>query len=398
MTFRSFDPAVLRHVPYERRVGGAAERILTRDDFARAVDEITAWPGYEATPLHRLGGLAEELGVAGLFYKDEGARFGLGSFKALGGSYAALRVLGRELTRRLGTEISLSDIRKGKYAAEVAEITLVSATDGNHGRSLAWGCQWFGAPCRIYVHAEVSDRRVESMRELGATVIRIAGDYDESVLLSRRDAEENGWFVVSDTSWEGYTDPPKDVMAGYGVMTREICAAMAEPPTHVFLQCGVGGLAASVAAYLRQTWRDRSPRLVIVEPDLAPCLFESARAGEATSVRVDRETVMAGLSCGAPSAIAWAILDEEASDFLTIPDAVIGPTMRRLERPIGHDPVIRAGESGVAGLAAAILACRSERMRHALDLDERSSILTIGSEGITDPVIHRQMMLEAANA
>ena len=200
----------------------------------------------------------------------------MGSFKALGGSYAALRVLQRELGKQLGQEVSLEEIRQGAHKEACAGITLVSATDGNHGRSLAWGCQRFGAPCRIYIHAEVSEGRAVAMRELGGEVIRIEGDYDESVLLAKKEAEENGWFVVSDTSWEGYTEPPRDVMAGYSVMTREACEALEQAPTHVFLQGGVGGLAASVAAGLRQYYGENSPRVVIVEPELAACLFDSA--------------------------------------------------------------------------------------------------------------------------
>ena len=239
------------------------------------------WDSYAPTPLVSLKTLAKQIGVGEVLYKHEGPRFGLGSFKALGGAYAALRVLQREISKRLGTEVSLSDIRRGKYSDEVAKITLVSATDGNHGRSLAWGCQRFGAPCRIYIHAEVSEGRAEAMRDLGADVIRIAGDYDESVVLAKSEAHENGWFVVSDTSWPGYSLPPRDVMAGYGVMTREICEALDQAPTHVFLQGGVGGLAAGVAAALRQYWGESSPRVIIVEPELAACLFESAKAGAA---------------------------------------------------------------------------------------------------------------------
>eukprot|EP00903_Cladosiphon_okamuranus_P001673 g1671.t1 len=328
-----------------RRVGDAAQRILTKDAFDRACAEIMAWPGYDRTPLHALGSLAAAIGVGEVFYKHEGARFGLGSFKALGGAFAAQRVLQREVSRRKGWTVSLTDIRGGRFATDCAEITLVSATDGNHGRSLAWGCKRFGAPCRIYIHAEVSEGRAEAMRALGADVIRIKGDYDASVELAKQEAAENGWFVVSDTSWPGYSEPPLDVMSGYGVMTREICADLKTPPSHVFLQGGVGGLAAGVAAGLRQYWGEKAPRVVIVEPDRAACLFESAKTGQPTTVAIEEETIMAGLSCGEPSELAWEILAEEASDFLTLPDVLIAPTVRLLARPLGDDPVIEAGET-----------------------------------------------------
>ena len=271
------------------------------------------------------------------------------------------------------------------------------ATDGNHGRSLAWGCQRFGAPCRIYIHAEVSEGRAEAMRALGAEVIRIAGDYDDSVDLAKTEAEANNWFVVSDTSWPGYSMPPRDVMAGYGVMVQEICEALNDAPSHVVLQGGVGGLAAGVVAGLRQYWGDASPRVVIVEPELAACLFESAKTGKATNVTIERETLMAGLSCGEPSEMAWEILAEEASDFLTIPEALVAPSVRLLARPLGGDPAIEAGESAVAGLAALIASRQDAALSEKLGLDSTSRVLLIGSEGVTDPAIF-EMIMEGRDA
>jgi diaminopropionate ammonia-lyase len=384
--------AKLGHVAATKRDGDAVERVLSRQDFATSRAEITQWEGYEPTPLVSLKALANEIGVGEVLYKDEGPRFGLGSFKALGGSYAALRVLQRQISAKLGQEVSLEDIRIGKYKAEAAGITLVSATDGNHGRSLAWGCQRFGAPCRIYIHAEVSEGRAEAMRELGAEVIRITGDYDESVILAKQEAEENGWFVVSDTSWEGYSEPPRDVMAGYGVMTQEICDSLDKAPTHVFLQGGVGGLAAGVVAGLRQHWGAEGPRVVIVEPELAACLFESGRNGKATNFAIQTETLMAGLSCGEPSGMAWEILAEEASDFLTIPESLVAPAVRLLARPLSGDPAIEAGESAIAGMAALIAARQDADLSQKLGLDQSSRVLLIGSEGVTDPAIFAQIM------
>jgi diaminopropionate ammonia-lyase len=384
--------AKLGHVAARMREGDAVERVLSRQDFTTSRAEITQWDGYAPTPLVSLSVLAEKIGVSDVLYKDEGPRFGLGSFKALGGSYAALRVLQRQIAANLGQEVSLEAIRTGKVADLAAQITLVSATDGNHGRSLAWGCQRFGAPCRIYIHAEVSDGRAEAMRDLGAEVIRIEGDYDASVVLAKKEAEENGWFVVSDTSWEGYSEPPRDVMAGYGVMTSEICESLDQPPTHVFLQGGVGGLAAGVVAGLRQHWGKQGPRVVIVEPELAACLFESGRSGVATTFAVQTETLMAGLSCGEPSGMAWEILAEEAADFLTIPDKLVAPCVRLLARPFAGDTAIEAGESAIAGLAALIAARQDAALSAKLGLDAQSRVLLIGSEGVTDPAIFAQIM------
>ncbi|MEP4928412.1 MAG: diaminopropionate ammonia-lyase [Hyphomicrobiales bacterium] len=384
--------AQLGHVPANRKSGDAAYRVLTESEFAIARAEITAWDGYAETPLASLGALASAINVGEILYKDEGSRFGLGSFKALGGAYAAVRVLQRVISERLGQEVSLADVRGGKHAAECAAITLVSATDGNHGRSLAWGCKRFGVPCRIYIHAEVSQGRADAMQDLGAHVIRIEGDYDASVALAKQEAEENGWFVVSDTSWPGYSLPPRDVMAGYGVMTQEICEALAQAPSHVFLQGGVGGLAAGVAAGLRQFYGDASPRVVIVEPDLAACLFESGKSGNATNVKIDEETLMAGLSCGEPSPLAWEILEEEASDFLTIPERLVAPCVRLLAAPLDGDPTIEAGESAIAGLAALIVARKDSVLSNTLGLDANSRVLLIGSEGVTDRAIFKMIM------
>ncbi len=386
---------VISHQPGSPNFGPAAHNILTNSTFEKAADEITRWTGYKPTPLYALHTLAEELHVGEVLYKHEGPRFELGSFKALGGAYAGLRVLQREVSRISGQDVELENIRAGQWADVVCGITLVSATDGNHGRSLAWGCQRFGAPCRIYIHAEVSESRAEAMRKCGAEVIRTDGDYDATVDLCRSEAEANGWFVVSDTSWPGYTEPPRDVMAGYGVMVCEIFEQLEDAPTHVFLQGGVGGLAAAVAASLRQFWGPKSPRVCLVEPDLAPCLFESARQGQLTNVKIGEETIMAGLSCGVPSPMAWEILSSEASDFLIISDDLIPPAVRRLARPAGSDPVIEAGESGVAGLAALIEASKDPELRATLELNEYSRVLLIGSEGITDPDIYARIMASA---
>ena len=390
--FNTFELPVLSHNHFLRHSGTASEDIITRDSFEAAIAEITTWEGYKPTPFHHLKALATELNIDNVFYKDEGPRFGLGSFKALGGAYAAERILQRELTKRLGTPVQLADIRNGLYLSEARQITLVSATDGNHGRSLAWGAQRFGAACNIYIHKGVSEGREEAMRQLGANVIRIDGDYDASVHLARNEAELNGWFVISDTSWEGYEDPPLDVMAGYGVMAKEITNHIKTPPTHAFLQGGVGGLAASVCSALRQHWGQNSPRIIIVEPSHAACLFESAIADEMTSIKITEETIMAGLSCGEPSPLAWKILREEASDFIQISDELGAPAMRLLANPLGQDPSIEGGESAVAGLASTISIARNPILRESFGFDKNSKILIIGSEGVTDKVLYEKIM------
>jgi diaminopropionate ammonia-lyase len=210
--------------------------------------------------------------------------------------------------------------------------------------------------------------------------------------MAHGEAETNNWFVVSDTTWPGYSEPPRDVMLGYGVMTKEINDKLNHPPTHIFLQSACGGFAASVASALRQYWGYQTPRVVIVESELAPCLYESAKANEVKRVSIKEETIMAGLSCGEPSEMAWQILSEEASDFLTIPDNIVAPTVRVLTRPNGDDPVIESGESAVAGLAVLICASKQLDLKAKLGLDENSRVLLIGSEGVTDRDIFNTIM------
>ena len=392
-----FENAILGHVSGKPFSHKAVQEWLPTVDFVTAIEEITQWEGYTPTPLFNLQELAASLALDKLMYKDEGLRFGLGSFKALGGSYAALRVLQRQISNLLDRKVSLRDIRLGKYSREAAEITMVSATDGNHGRSLAWGCQRFGVPCKIYIHAKVSEERSSAMRNFGAEVIRINGTYDDSVEFARIAADKNKWIVVSDTSWPGYFEPPRDVMLGYGVLTCEINEKLTRAPTHIFLQSACGGFAASVASALRHFWGDQIPRVVIVESELAACLFECAKANNLTSVRIKEETIMAGLSCREPSDMAWEVLSEEASDFITIPDNIVPPTVRLLACPEGNDPVIKAGESAVAGLAVLVCASKQPGLREKLGLDKNSRVLLIGTEGVTDTEIFNQIIKGGKN-
>ena len=362
----------------QRPVSTAAENdvnsLFLKSDLENSLASISSWPNYHPTPLRSLDGLARELGVGDIRYKDEGSRFGLGSFKALGGAYAVKCLLENSSSGR-------------------ETITVASATDGNHGLSVAWGAKTQGCQCVIYIHSEVSKGREQALESQGARVIRVAGNYDDSVRLCHSDAQENGWTVVSDTSSDQAGDAvAKTVMAGYSVMVAEIVEQIADRlPTHVFIQGGVGGLAATVCEYFRLTWGAAAPRFALVEPDLAPCLFTSAKTGNRTSVDVREETVMAGLSCGEVSNIAWPTLSRFADDFMTIPDVIVAPTMRLLaDAPFDDAPIV-AGESAVAGLAGFICATRQEDLRLALQLDNDSRVLVIGTEGATDPTLYESL-------
>ncbi len=395
--------AAMRHVHNAQANGGgnwpeALDPVLEPSLIDDAVDEIRRWPGYRPTPLIALKGLSDELGVAGVWYKDEATRFGLGSFKALGGAYAVLCLLRQILTSKLGKSVGTEAIRSGEYRTETREVTVATATDGNHGRSVAWGAQQFGCRCMIYIHAEVSAVRKQAMEAYGATVVRVNGNYDESVRQAAADAAERGWHVVSDTSYPGYTELPQRVMAGYGLMVDEVLDQLPpdQLPTHVFIQGGVGGLAAAVCARFWQRLGDHRPRTVIAEPDQADCLYRSALHQKPVAVHITEESIMAGLSCGEVSQLAWNVLHHGANDFITIEDSLIGPTMRALAEGLGGAAPIVGGESGVAGLAALIAVGADPSLAAALGLDSGSRILLLGTEGATDPEIYRDLVGRAA--
>ena len=358
-------------------------------DLARAT--IGAWPGHAPTPLVALPALAASLGVADLRYKDEGSRFGLGSFKALGGAYAVARLLATEIGKALGRKVTLDEVTARAHPVEAAAITACCATDGNHGRSVAWGARNFGCNCEIFIHATVSQARKSAIEAFGATVHRCAGNYDDSVREAQRQADENGWFVVSDTSYEGYMDIPRDVMQGYEVMAAEAFDAAASPPTHVFVQTGVGGMAAAVAAQAARRWGAARPVIVLCDPNRSACWLETIRAGTPTAVGGDLDTLMAGLACGEVSALAWDILRVHGDAVMALSDASAVAAMRLLARP-ESDPAIVAGESAVAGLAGLIAAMGDEQARAALGLDGTSRVMVFGTEGDTDAVLYRDIV------
>lgn len=388
------NPAANRMTPY----GARRSEILGADALALAQRELTQWQGYAVTPLHSLPALAQAMGVASVHYKDEGSRFGLGSFKALGGAYAVARLLCRELGAQLGRTLTTQDLLTPELRALCGGITVTCATDGNHGRSVAWGAQLFGCQCVIYIHATVSEGRKEAIAQYGAQVVRTAGNYDDAVRQADLDAKQYGRFVISDTSYPGYMEVPRDVMQGYQLMVEEAAQQLPERPTHIFVQAGVGGLAAAVCGYFWERDAGDRPIYVVVEPDKADCLTQSAKAGQLTAVTGDIDTLMAGLACGEVSHLAWEILEKGTDAFCVIPDDAAVAAMRLLAHPLCNDPVIVAGESAVAGVAAAIAASQSDAARQMLGLNADSRILFFGSEAATDPALYEQLVGESAEA
>lgn len=371
----------------------ALKSIFSLQRSQQAIDEITQWPEYQVTPLLLLQHLAQSIGVDRIYYKDESQRFGLKSFKALGGAYAVARQLQQQVELSTGTAPSIQQLLDREYDDIVKQVVISCATDGNHGRSVAWGCQMFGCPCVIYIHRDVSVVREQAMQAFGARVIRITGNYDDSIKQADYDARIHHRIIVSDTSYAGYMDIPRDVALGYSVLLAESIQQLAqERPTHVFIQGGVGGLAAAVCAYFWEYWGKNRPRFVIVEPEQANCLQQSARAGQPVIVNGDLDTLMAGLACGEVSVLAWQILQNGANDFMTINEAAVAPTMQLLAQGFNGDPQIEAGESAVAGLAALITAREDASLSKALALNEQSRVYLIGTEGATDPELYQQLI------
>ncbi|AOO80569.1 diaminopropionate ammonia-lyase [Bosea vaviloviae] len=353
---------------------------------------------HAVTPLHGLPGLAAELGIGALHVKDEGHRLGLGSFKALGGGYAVIRLVLEAAELRLGRKLGDAAFREPEIRAVAAEMTFACATDGNHGRSVAQGAQLAGAKAVIVVHAGVSEERIAAIARFGAQILRVAGTYDDSVVEAARIAGEKGWIVVSDTSWGGYERIPGLVMQGYTALVREALNQLPSRPTqicrptHVFVQAGVGGIAAAVAAHLALVLGEARPVFTVVDPARAACIVEAARAGRPVKVAHGEPTVMAMLECYEPSPIAWRVLSRVADGFMTVEDADAVTAMNRLARPVAGDPAIVAGESGCAGLAGLMRAAADPDIRQALGLDTSSRVLVINTEGATDPERYAELV------
>ncbi|NLY86910.1 MAG: diaminopropionate ammonia-lyase [Tissierellia bacterium] len=347
---------------------------------------------YSITPLQKLDVLAKHLGLKNIFVKDESYRFGLNAFKVLGGAYA----VGKYLAEKLGmdiSEVSFEYLRSKEVKEKLGEITFVTATDGNHGRGVAWAAKQLGQKAVVYMPKGSSLIRLNNIRNEGAEVSIIDGNYEAAVKLSEDMAKEHGWVVIQDTAWEGYEEIPTWIMQGYGTIIYEAIKQLAEygidKPTHVFLQAGVGSFAGAILGYLVDKFGEDKPITVIVEPDEANCIYLSSLRGEREIVEGDMPTIMAGLACGAPNTISFDILMNYADGFLSCPDYVSARGMRILAAPLKGDPQIISGESG-AGVGIGAVSLIMERdeykdIREKLKLDENSVVLVISTEGDTDP-------------
>ena len=363
---------------------------------ARQVREFHATiPGYVPTPLVSLRDTAKELGVAKIWVKDESKRFGLNAFKVLGGSYA----MGKLLQRRLGLEtVDFSLLTAPETRKRLGDITFVTATDGNHGRGVAWSAAQLGQKSVVYMPSGSAKERLENIRALGSDASIIDGNYDDAVRLAAKQGAEKGWLLVQDTAWEGYEVIPQWIMEGYCTMGLEALEQLEEAPTHIFLQAGVGSMAGAMAGLFTAGLKEK-PTIVIVEPNKADCIFRTAEAddGKLHTVTGAMDTIMAGLACGEPCSLGWKVLKNTAEHFLSCPDSAAAYGMRILGNPTGSDSRIISGESGAAafGCAASILRDPNLRqMKEALGLNENSRLLFISTEGDTDRENYRAITWE----
>jgi len=344
----------------------------------------------QPTPAWSLPLLAKQLGIGQLTVKDESKRSALGSFKVLGAPVALLRLVLRRWPDRKWTP---AELLAGKHASALGDFVVISATDGNHGRALAAAAQSIGCRCVIVLHAQVSEERETPIAALGAEIVRITGNYDESVEEAARLARAKGWEVVSDTSYDGYEEVPRDVMQGYGILADELLEHTAAdapcPFTHVVLQGGVGGLAAGVASHFWERYGAARPAFIVVEPEQADCLLQSARSGRPARATGSVDSVMAGLACGETSPLAWRFLQPAVDAFMTVSDAQAEHAMRTLATGEAGDTPVLSGESGAAGLAALQVLAGDPEARRAAGLDPEARVLLISTEGATAPGVYR---------
>jgi diaminopropionate ammonia-lyase len=334
-----------------------------------AIESISSWDNYTPTPLLKLNKLNDELKLNNIYYKDEDKRFELKSFKALGGAFAVYKI-----------------------ANEKKNITVSTATAGNHGRSVAWGAQRLGLKCKIFISEFVSESRAEAMRNLNAEVIIVKGNYDNSLKECIEQSNKNNWEIVQDVSWEGYKEVPKLIMAGYTIMVKEIIDEIDQNSiTHVFLQAGVGGMAAAIIAGFAKLSKN-IPQFIVVEPENADCVFQSIKNNKPTTVDITKETVMGGMSCGDVSTIAWEILKNSTNYCLTISDEAISTAVALLAEARLSDEKIIGGECAVPGVIALIGSFNNKEYLNKLKLNEKSNVLLFGCEGLTDKAMYEKLL------
>lgn len=377
--------------------------LMSVEEIERAIHFHQSFPQYKLTPLAQLKNMSEMLGLSRIYIKDESYRFNLNAFKVLGGSYA----IGRYIAERVGKSIEEADynyLTSKQLIEDFGVTTFFSATDGNHGRGIAWAANKLGQKAVIRMPKGTTDIRLKNIRAEYAEVTIEDLNYDQCVELANRQAKavENG-VMVQDTAWAGYEKIPTWIMQGYGTMAFEadLQVQLHHPtgPTHVFIQAGVGSLAGAIVGYFSNKYNDNIPKFVVVEPDVADCHYQTALAGTGKIVNVggDMQTIMAGLACGEPNTISWPLLKNHVDYFVSINDAVAERGMRLLGAPLKGDPQVISGESGAApfgALATMMLDDKYSDLREALELNENARVLLFSTEGDTDPIRYKEILWE----
>lgn len=361
--------------------------------------------GYKATPLVSLDDLAKGLGVSRIYVKDESYRFGLNAFKGLGATYAIAKLLCEKLDVDINS-ISFDYLKSPEVAERIKDMVFVTATDGNHGRAVAWAATQLGCKSIVYMPKGSSIRRLQHIKDAGADVSITDVNYDEAVRIAKRKAEEIGGYVIQDTAWEGYEKVPNWICQGYTTMAYEAIDQMKldgiTKPTHLFLQAGVGSFAGAVLGYYANVFKGELPITTIVEPENAATIYKSALTndGEPHAVTGDLETIMAGLACGEPNVVTWEILRDFAKAYVSCPDYVAARGMRILANPVDNDKKVISGESGAVGLGLVSLLLEREELKELKDqlqLDENSVILCFSTEGDTDPEHYNKVVYDGKN-
>ena len=373
--------------------------IMGLEEIAKARTFHESFPQYTKTPLTKLDHMAAYLGVKEIYLKDESYRFGLNAFKVLGGSFSMARYIAKETGRDV-SELPYSVLTSDQLREEFGQATFFTATDGNHGRAVAWTAQQLGKKAVIYMPKGSDPARLENIRSHGAEASITDLNYDDAVRLAWKMACENGWIMVQDTAWDGYEDIPTWIIQGYAALAVEALAQWRaeelEPPTHLFLQAGVGSFASGVLGYMASELGDALPKTIIVEPHAADCIYRSALAGDGQphNVTGDLSTLMAGLACGEPCTVGWPILRDYASAYVSCPDYVAANGMRLYAAARGGDAPIVSGESGAAPLGALDHIMRNPALaplRESLRLGPGSRVMLISTEGDTSPRVWRDV-------
>ena len=344
-------------------------KILSSDDIDEAYKVISNWDNYSPTPLISLNKLNNKLKLNKIFYKDESKRFHLKSFKALGGAYAVEKII------------------KGNDKKVIS-----TATAGNHGRSVAWGSQKNNLECKIFISEFVSESRAQVMRSFGADVIRVKGNYEDSLNECIKQSKKNNWQIVQDVAWEDYKLVPKLTMAGYSVMMKEVSEQITnEKISHIILQAGVGGMAAAMVAGIAR-YLDHIPQIIVVEPDSAACVLESIKKGKIEKISIEKESIMGGMSCGEVSLVPWEILKNSVHFCVTVPDDYISKTVKYLANKEFSEEKIIGGECSTPGIASLIGLSNDHETRKKISLNENSNVLLFGCEGDADEELYQKLL------